>query len=262
MAGGKKEVPDTEAFTCSHSDGKRVYAQLYLPEQRGKRFPLLILGHGYTSSYSLLTGYAERLSGHQIACCIFDFCGGSNYSRSDGSMLDMSVVTQKEDLKLVLRVLRDHPGVDPQKIYIGGESQGGLVAALAAPEVQAEIAGLVLLYPALYIPEAMRAQFPHRSKIPERIVELGTLVGRRYVDDVYDIQVYPTITRYTGPVLILHGSRDGMVPLPYSQKAAREYQNAKLVVLPRAGHGIYGGHSLHAACREIAAFIYQQDRAG
>lgn len=251
-----------EAFMCKRPDGKRIYAQLYLPESGKTGWPLLILGHGFTGSFLLLQGYAQYLSRHQIACCIFDFCGGSNYSRSDGSMLDMSVVTQIKDLKALLQVLRNHPAIDSQRIYIGGESQGGLVAALTAPEVHEKIAGLVLLYPALYIPEAMRAQFPDRSNIPERIVELGTMVGRHYVDDVYDIQVYPTITRYTGPVLILHGSRDGMVPLPYSQKAAQEYQNARLVVLPDAGHGIYRGAAFDMAYREIAAFICTQDKAG
>ena len=133
------------------------------------------------------------------------------------------------------------------------------MAALTASEVQKKVAGLVLLYPALYIPEAMREQFPDRSNIPEQVVELGTMVGRRYVDDVYDIQVYPTITRYTGPVLLLHGNRDGMVPLPYSQKAAREYQNARLVVLPGAGHGIYRGMAFNTACREISGFIHPQN---
>lgn len=251
-----------EAFTCRHPNGKRIYAELYLPESGETGYPLLILGHGFTGSFFLLKGYAEYLSRHQIACCIFDFCGGSNYSRSDGTMLDMSVVTQTDDLKLLLRVLHNHPVIDPQRVYIGGESQGGLVAALTASEVQKKVAGLVLLYPALYIPEAMRAQFPERSNIPERVIELGTMVGRRYVDDVYDIQVYPTITQYTAPVLILHGNRDGMVPLPYSQKAAREYQNAKLVVLPDAGHGIYRGAAFDMACREIAAFICKQDKVG
>lgn len=217
--------------------------------------PLLILGHGFMSSCYLLKGYAEYLSAHGIACCIFDFCGGSNYSRSDGSMQEMSVMTQVTDMKLLIGVLKKFDGFDTQKVYIGGESQGGLVAALTAAELKDEIAGLILLYPALYIPEVMRAQFPNRAAIPNHIVQLGIVLGRRYAEDVYDIDVYSEISKFTGKVLLLHGDRDGMVPLSYSQQAETIYRNAELVVIPGAGHGIYSGRQLMTACRKIEHFM-------
>lgn len=87
--------------------------------------------------------------------------------------------------------------------------------------------------------------------------QLGAKVGRCYADDVYDIETYKQIGRYGGKVLILHGSRDSMVPISYSQKAVQTYPNAKLVVLQGAGHGIYNGTAMKCACKEIENFIKQ-----
>lgn len=251
---------DIQSIYFTHRDGKKIYAELYMPKDKTGARSLVILGHGYTSSYYMLKGYAEYLSLRNIACCIFDFCGGSNYSRSDGSMLEMSVLTQAEDMKLLMGELKKNGDFTPDRLYTGGESQGGLVAALVAAELPSEIAGLILLYPALYIPDIMRKQFPDRSSIPAHITQLGATVGRQYADDVYDLDVYCQIAKYTGMVLILHGSNDNMVPLHYSQKAEQEYKNARLVVLPGAGHGIYSGAAMRTACKEIEDFITRKEK--
>lgn len=248
----------TQAFYCKHPDGKKLYGELYLPENMMAPGLLVILGHGFTGSYYFLKGYAEYLSSRQIACCIFDFCGGSNYSRSDGEMTDMSVQTQVADLRLLVETLRKHEAVDTQQLYIGGESQGGLVAALTAAEIPSLVAGVILLYPAMYIPELMREQFPDRTRIPEYFMQLGVRLGRRYADDVYETDVYKQIRNYTGRVLILHGDRDGMVPLRYSQKAQEAYSRVKLVIFPGAGHGIYRGTAFRTACKEIEHFIKEK----
>lgn len=251
---------EMRSFYCTHTDGKKIYTELYTPQNKSDVLPLVILGHGYTSSYRYLKGYAEYLADREIACCIFDFCGGSDYSLSDGSMLDMSVVTQMLDMELVLNTLKEYEDFDPERIYIGGESQGGMVAALNAAELQDQIAGLILLYPALYIPEVMRERFPDRSAIPDHMNMAGATVGRRYADDVYEIDAYKEITKYSGKVLILHGDKDGMVPLSYSQQAEQEYENAKLVILPGGGHGIYNGALLETACEEIEHFVTDETR--
>lgn len=51
-------------------------------------------------------------------------------------------------------------------------------------------------------------------------------IGRQYATDVMDLDTLPTITRYTGKVLILHGDRDTLVNISGSQKAAEAYEAA------------------------------------
>src|SRR3954469_14746444 len=44
------------------------------------------------------------------------------------------------------------------------------------------------------------------------------------------------LDRITAPTLVLHGGRDLLVPVAASRRAVRRMPNARLVVLPRAGH--------------------------
>ena len=45
--------------------------------------------------------------------------------------------------------------------------------------------------------------------------------------------------KYTGPVLIIHGTEDPLVAPSYSIKAARLYRNCELRWIDGAGHGFY-----------------------
>ena len=40
--------------------------------------------------------------------------------------------------------------------------------------------------------------------------------GRIYVADMWDYDVYAEIGNYTKPVLLMHGDRDGIVPISYA----------------------------------------------
>lgn len=55
--------------------------------------------------------------------------------------------------------------------------------------------------------------------------------------EIRDLDVYQTICGYEGPVQIIHGSKDRIVPLGYSEEAMKRYHNAHLGVIPGAGHG-------------------------
>ena len=74
-----------------------------------------------------------------------------------------------------------------------------------------------------------------------------------------DIDVYARIPAYSGPVLMIHGDSDPVVPLSYSRRALSVYGDARLIVIPGAGHGFDGGDS-HAAREHSIAFI--RERAG
>ena len=46
-----------------------------------------------------------------------------------------------------------------------------------------------------------------------------------------------SISRFERPVLIMHGDRDEVVPLSYSESAAEEYEEEKLEVFAGEIHG-------------------------
>lgn len=205
--------------------------------------PAVIFSHGYGGTHSTGAPYAQALAQKGFVVYCYDFRGGSNLSRSDGSPLDMSVFTEKADLEAVLSMVQSLDYVDQERIFLMGTSQGGMVSAMAGAARPEEVRGMMLLYPAFCIPDNARAQFPALETVPEQVSFFSWLtVGRRYVEDVWDYDVYADVAAYEKDVLILHGDRDGIVDLSYSQKAIEAYPAAELKVIEGAGHGFSGGN--------------------
>ena len=141
-----KEMP------CLYED-RRIYGVLYSPEG-GKKAPAVILSHGYNSSYTELTDFAEKLAQNGFYAYCYDFCGGSARSKSSGNSTDMTLYSEMEDLRAVMDMISSLSFIE--NIYLYGESQGGYVSALTAAQLPERIAGEVLLYPALCIPDNWR----------------------------------------------------------------------------------------------------------
>ena len=217
-----------------------IYGVAYIPETDGA-VPLVIFAHELGSTHRSGTEYAEELASRGIAAYTFDFRGGSTASRSDGSTVGMSVMTEAADVEAVLDTAKEWDFVDSSRIALIGASQGGMASAVAASRRPDEIAGLILLYPALLVHDAVHEQFDSLDEVPEQFYFNGWInVGKNYVSDVWDYDVYAEMPNYTNPVLILHGNRDGIVNVSYAERAAESYPNAELHILRGAGHGFYG----------------------
>lgn len=67
-------------------------------------------------------------------------------------------------------------------------------------------------------------------------------LGRCYPADVIDMDPIGEIKAYPGPVLIIHGTRDGIVKLEYSQQAQQAYPNARLHIIEGGAHGFSKKH--------------------
>ena len=62
--------------------------------------------------------------------------------------------------------------------------------------------------------------------IPEVSEIWGVKLGKKFMMDIRNMKPYETIGRYKGPVLIVHGTDDKVVPLDYSKRAQETYSNA------------------------------------
>lgn len=240
------ELPKNEKYSiveliCKSSDGKNIYGVAYIPKgPQIKKYPTVIFSHGYSSSHMFHSYYGCSLAENGIACYSFDFCGGSNISKSDGKTTEMSVLTEKRDLGAVLTTAKTWDFVDPANIFLCGESQGGFVSALAAVDHEADLKGMVLLYPAFHIPDAMRKMFPDKQSIKDEMdFPANMKIGRCYVDAVYDMDAYKATNGFKKEVLIIHGDKDELVPLAFAERAAKEYPWAELKVIKGANHGYY-----------------------
>lgn len=220
------------------ASGNILRGTLYMPERSGK-IPLIITAHefGGNSRRAWWVHYAEYWAKQGLAVYTFDFSGGGEESQSDGKTTDMSVLTEATDLEQVLLSAQGWSFVDTKKIVVIGGSQGGAVSSIVAARHPADIAALVLLYPALVVTDDLHEKFPDRTKVPEVYRYNGWIdVGPRYVNDMYDFDIYKDMANFTKSVLIVHGDKDDIVPLSYSERAKSTYRSASLVVVKGAGH--------------------------
>ena len=213
---------------------KRIYGRLYLPGRGKGRFPLMVLGHGYGGSYSDNLDYGRYLSSNGIACYVFDFCGGSEDSKSSGSMEDMSVWTEIEDLNDIVDFMQEEEWLQEDGLYLAGKSLGGAVAAIVGSERPEDVAGLILHYPYFVVPPAFGGD------------------GSTYVIE----DVFARISRYKGNVLIFNGDQDKYVHLDYTQQAVEAYENAELVVMEGSGHG-FRGQARDQVKERMVSFVLQ-----
>ena len=77
---------------------------------------------------------------------------------------------------------------------------------------------------------------------------------RPYAADVWDYDVYSEIGNYAKPVLLMHGDRDGIVPISYAEHAAEVYPDVDYYVISGGGHGFYG-NSLDDAFSHIFEYL-------
>lgn len=214
-----------------------IWGQVFIPSNGEEKHPLVIIGHGFGGSYRDNVYYAEFFASHGIAASVFDFVGGSTHSQSGGDTREMSVLTEVEDMKAVYNHFISMDFIDEKQIFLMGESQGGIVAALAGAELKDEIKGLILIYPAFVIPDEAKSRFNSISEINDETSLWGVSLGAKYYSDVWDLDVYSEISDFDGEVLIFHGDKDSIVDLSYSETAVEVYDSAELVVYAGAGHG-------------------------
>lgn len=245
--GDEKYAVRTEKLPV-FTGGRRIYGELMTPLGRPGRLPTVIACHGYGSSYRFVkSSVGESLAMSGYAVYVFDFCGGSPISRSSGRFADMTVFTEKSDLLAVIDFVKALPCVDTSRLYLLGESQGGLVSAITAVGRQEDIRALCLYYPAFSIPSDARGRYPSKDAIPPSDKVFGLKIGAEYSRAVYDFDVFDCIKSLALPVLVLHGDRDKVVDVSYGRMGAEAMPNARFVLMPGEIHGWTGRGKVSAA---------------
>ena len=227
-------------------DEYQIYGEIYIPQNIDQKMPAVIYSHGFGGSHHSGAQYAQALASRGYVVYTFDFCGGSPGSQSDGSILEMSVFTEKEDLEAVIDMIQGLDYVDQNNIFLLGTSQGGAVSAIAGAEHEDEIRGMILLYPAFVLVDEANSLFQDASEIPEPYFFMWMNVGRAYFEPLLGYDIYEDISDYKRNILIIHGDADEIVPLSYSERALEVYSSAELKIISQAGHGFYGENAARA----------------
>ena len=231
----------TKEEYITSTSGEKIYSKIYLPKKKNSYS--VILCHGFGGTHEDMEDYAKILANNKFVTLVFDFRGGGPNSKSDGKTTDMTPLTEKQDLSDVYEYLVKQSYAKKGKIYLIGNSQGGFVSTLYAADNKDNIAGLLLLFPALVIPDNMRTQYPDLSTVSDVIENyLGIMdIGKAYITSVYDIQAYDYLKTYDKQVIILHGIEDTLVPYTSSVNACENYGTTCRLILYEGGdHGLNG----------------------
>lgn len=229
-----------EVITIKNENNQNIYGELYKPRS-GKKFPLVIYAHGLGATYRAGIDYAKEMAKYGIATYTFDFRGGSDRSKSDGSTKEMSFLTEMEDLETIIAKVKEWNFVDKDNIILMGSSQGGAISALVSSTHNDDIKGTVLLYPALGIPAAVQNRYENLDSIAKEIKMTDNItVGRKYFEDIFDMNVYEMIQNDTKKILILQGSKDTLVNPEHSKKVNNIYTDSELYIIEGAEHGFDG----------------------
>ena len=253
---------EREDFSCER-DGLTIKGTVFLP--KGKtNCPIAVISHGFMANQMFSQIHAQNLAKMGYAAFCFDFCGGTLVGSSDGDSTDMSVLSEAEDLKAVIEFAKEQSYTDENELVLLGCSQGGFVSAIVAAEMKEEVDALILLYPALCIPddarsgEMMFAKFDPQN-VPETFWCGPMKLGRRYVTDVIEMDPYEIIHQYTGNVLIIHGNQDKTVDISYALRAVETYSQAgadvEMKIIDEGGHMFFRPIHAYKALGYIREYV-------
>jgi hypothetical protein len=246
----------TDKFACRRND-LTIRGHVFGKEEVPK--PAVILSHGFLANQKMCYDYAKLFAELGYVAFTFDFCGGGLGCSSDGKSEAMTVLTEKADLLAVIQYVRSLSYVDAKDLSLLGCSQGGLVSMLAAKENPDGISRLLLLYPALCIPDdaqngkMMFYRFDPQN-VPELLGRFPMKLGGEYARTVLQMDVMQEIGGFDGPVLYLHGTEDEIVPLRYAQVAKDQYPNCHYHEIAGGGH-MFRGKAEQEAQSLIRAFM-------
>ena len=218
----------------SERDGNRIFGMMYYNSTASEKQPAVILSHSSSLTHEAMKGYASAIAKMGFAAYCFDFCGGSDKSKSDGKTDEMTVFTEVEDLRAVVKTVKSLDYVDSSNVCLLGSSQGGLVSALLADECPDDFAGMILFYPAFNIPEMVKMFSGFGG-----FGDFGGMMSmsEAYINSIKDFDVWSHIGKFSKPVCIIHGTADMIVPISNSVKAVGLYPSATLNKIEGANHG-------------------------
>jgi len=244
---------------CTNNKNQNIFGKLYLPNDGQAKKPLAILAHGYNSSFRETEAYAQSLAMNGIAAYIFDFCGGSVNSRSEGKTIEMSVFTEADDIAAIVETVKTWGFIDANRIALLGCSQGGLVAAITSSQIPEAFKAVVLVYPALMIAEHAVSVHPKEAITSETGVEvMGMPLSHIYYDKLVGYKVFDEMKKYKGDVMIVYGDKDPIAAGDYIKRAQQTYNHCEVNVVPDGAHGFPASITHVQANEHIVKFLKKE----
>ncbi len=171
--------------------------------------PAILFAHGNGELIDYLPGRFGPAREAGFAVLLVEYPG---YGRSPGKTTEDSI---RRTLVAGFDYLAASPEIDPERIVAFGRSLGG--GAIGTLISQRTVAAVIL-----------QSTFRSVVHMSRRLLVPAFLVRDRF-------DTIGTLQQYRGPLLLVHGERDDIVPLAESEGLHAAYPASELVVLP-CGH--------------------------
>ena len=237
------------------SRGIRIPVTLTMPgDEPGVTAPLVVLVHGHGGTRQengAFTELASMLADLGIASVRMDFpgCGDSTEAFTHNNITSML-----RDVDAAFEFAVAQPGIDKGRVGILGYSMGGRLAMLTIGDKPAYRAAVLWAPVALNGGKPMVEYFGGREKYETIRNEAQTKghvtftapwgqeqqLGEKFFDDLERSEPLDAIARYTGDLLVLHGSADQAIHVDngrIASQAALLTASAELKIIRGAGHG-------------------------
>lgn len=184
--------------------------------------PGVVVVHGWESGRDRALPHAAFLHAAGFHCLVFDVRG---HGANPPEELPITAAEFGEDTVAAARALLSRPEVT--RLGIVGHSMGGVGAILAAAVLDGDCGGLVSVSapadPRRLTRETFRmAHLPIPSPVA---VPLAWMTARLFVrprgHSVGDVSASRAIAAYPGPVLVVHGTDDPIVPVDHARRLVR-----------------------------------------
>lgn len=206
----------------------------------GKRFPLVILCHGYgyfKEEDGIFTEIAQRLSKAGYAVYYFDFSG---CGESEGDYSQTTLTKLVSDLKSVVKAVAAYDYIDENELSLISHSYGSNVV------IAAQILGVKRI--------AMSGSFANAFKVLSRLFpsfnENGVStrdstspragkIGPQFWNDIKSYDIPDLIKNFDCPILFIHGKLDTIVPLENMQPLFNGAKNPiGPIILQKSDHDL------------------------
>lgn len=162
------------------------------------------------------------------------------HGTSDGTFADITIRDEVDQVTAMIDALASERG---GAVHVVAHSLGAVESAMAAARVPGRVRSLTLWSPAGVVVDDITVHDAIQGQPLAPIRERGWFdfggmrLGRVFIDDVQDgLDVYAEATGYDGPVDVLHGTADEIVPVAYGQRYGELLRGASFTAVEGADH--------------------------
>lgn len=240
-------MPTSTQATVRTLDGLHLAGTLVEPGQPASRAVVLVHGGGVTREEGgFFTRLADGLADAGVASLRFDLRG---HGQSEGRQEDLTLSGILNDIRVVLAHVREATGAED--VTLLGASFGGGICAYYAGQMPDDVSRLVLFNPQLDYKKRTidsRAYWENdylQDDAAQQLASEGFIQftptlkhGRPIFNEVFWLRPHEALGGVAAPTLIMHGTKDTIVPIESSRAAAGRFGGpCKLVEIEGSQHG-------------------------